>query len=181
VGLLILHIEWMTQQHYLEMVKGDAALEPSFARLLHQHWLEECQHARIDGWIVESVAAACTPGQRAQAFADYVSLLSFLEQGLEQQLELDREALERAIGRQLSLAERGRFLDVQRPAQWRTFLGSGVAHPRVRAAIEAVYPAGQSSLDALVTRYAPAEAAGVEAIHWPEPRPSRLSAASWTP
>jgi hypothetical protein len=180
VGLLILHIEWMTQQHYLEMVKGDASLEPSFARLLHQHWLEECQHARIDGWIVESVAASSSPGQRAQAFADYVSLLSFLEQGLDQQVELDRQALERAIGRALNDAERERFVDVQRQAQWRTFLGSGVTHPRVRSAIEAVYPAGSSSLAALAARYAPIEAAGGQVIQWPRPS-AALSGASWTP
>jgi hypothetical protein len=180
VGLLILHIEWMTQQHYLEVVHGDASLEPSFARLLHQHWLEECQHARIDGWIVESVAAASSPGQRAQAFADYVGLLSFFEQGLDRQVELDREALERVIRRALNEAERERFRDVQRQAQWRTFLGSGVTHPRVRSAIEAVYPAGSSSLAALAARYAPVEVPGVGAIQWPRPR-AGLSAASWTP
>jgi len=177
VGLLILHIEWMTQQHYLEMVKGDTSLEPSFSRLLHQHWLEECQHARIDGWIVESLAAAATPGQRAQAFADYVGLLAFLEQGLDQQVELDRDALERASRRTLSDSERERFRDVQRQAQWRTFLGSGVAHPRVRAAIEAVYPEGRSSLDALATRYSPE---GAPATHSSRAR-AEISGAYSTP
>lgn len=159
VGLLILHIEWMTQQHYLEMVRDDASLEPSFKRLLHQHWLEECQHARIDGWIVEAVAAGATPGQRAGAFADYVGLLGFLEQGLDQQVELDLAALERWAQRTFGSEERERFRAVQRQAQRRTFLGSGVAHPRVRAAIEAVYPEGRSSLDALGARYARVESA----------------------
>lgn len=153
VGLLILHIEWMTQHHYLAMVRSDASLEPSFSRLLHQHWLEECQHARIDGWIVESVAAASSPEQRAEAFADYVRLIDFLASGLDRQVELDREALERVTSRRLSDAERSLFLDVQRKAAQRTFLASGLEHPRVRAALEAVHPEGRSTLDALVRRY----------------------------
>lgn len=153
VGLLILHIEWMTQQHYLAMVRSDAALEPSFTRLLHQHWLEECQHARIDGWIVESVAAGSSSEQRAEGFADYVRLLDFFAGGLDQQVELDLEALERVMSRRLSDPERARFRDVQRKAQQRTFLASGLEHPRVRSALEAVYPEGRVALDALARRY----------------------------
>jgi hypothetical protein len=153
VGLLILHIEWMTQQHYLAMVRSDAALEPSFTRLLHQHWLEECQHARIDGWIVESVAACSSSEQRAEGFADYVRLLEFLASGLEQQVELDLGALERVTSRRLTDPEQARFRHVQRKAQQRTFLASGLEHPRVRSALEAVYPEGRAALDALVRRY----------------------------
>jgi hypothetical protein len=153
VGLLILHIEWMTQQHYLAMVRSDAALEPSFTRLLHHHWLEECQHARIDGWIVESVAAGSSNEQRAEGFADYVRLLEFLAGGLDQQVELDLGALERVTSRRLSDPERARFRDVQRKAQQRTYLASGLEHPRVRSALEAVHPDGRATLDALVRRY----------------------------
>lgn len=153
VGLLILHIEWMTQQHYLAMVKGDTSLEPSFARLLHQHWLEECQHARIDGWIVESVAAGSSSEERADGFGDYVRLLEFFSGGLDQQVELDLEALERVTSRRLSEPERSRFRDVQRKAQQRTFLSSGLEHPRVRSALEAVYPEGRTALEALARRY----------------------------
>lgn len=180
VGLLVLHIEWMTEQHDLDRLQDDTSLEPSFARLLHQHWLDEREHARIDGRLIESLAARASPGQRAQAFADYVGLLAFLEQGLDRQVELDREALERAIGRELGAAERERLRDVQRQAQWRTFLGSGVTHPRLRAAVEAVYRPGRSSLDVLAARYAPLELPGAVGIRWPRTQKAVMGAC-WTP
>jgi hypothetical protein len=33
---------------------GDESLEPSFKRLLRFHWMEEPQHARLDGLLVWS-------------------------------------------------------------------------------------------------------------------------------
>lgn len=154
VGLLTLHIEWMTQQHYLEMVRGTPTLEPGFERLLHQHWLEECQHARIDGWIVEAVAERASPEARARAFEEYVALLDFLDQGLAQQVQLDLAAFERATGRVLDDAEHASFVQVQHGAQRHTFLGCGVTHPRLRASIERVYPEGLSKLQELAQAYA---------------------------
>ena len=48
VGLLILMIEWMTQQHYLGSVRDDGDLDPLFKSLLKHHWMEEAQHAKLD-------------------------------------------------------------------------------------------------------------------------------------
>src|SRR6476469_4628869 len=45
VALTILHIEWMTQRHYIESVKDDGDLDPQFKSLLRHHWIEEAQHA----------------------------------------------------------------------------------------------------------------------------------------
>jgi hypothetical protein len=149
VGLLVLHIEWMTQQHFLDMVRGETTLEPSFRRLLHQHWLEECQHARIDGFIVEAVAAAASPEERERGFRDYVALLEFLDAGLAQQVEHDRAALEAAMGRELSETDRTELARVQLAALRATFIGSGVRHPRLRSAVANVWPAGLEQLEAL--------------------------------
>lgn len=154
VGLLILHIEWMTQSHYVDMVRDSGDLEPSFRRLLHQHWLEESQHARIDGWIVEALAEDSTEDQRRQGFDDYVALLAFLDEGLGQQVELDLEALERATTTSLTPEQRLEFVAVQRQAQRRTYLGSGVTHPRVRTAIERMLPSAAPELDELAALYA---------------------------
>lgn len=153
VGLLILHIEWMTQQHYLDMVRGATELEPSFRRLLHQHWLEECQHARIDGWIVETVSEAASASERGRAVADYVDLLAFLDAGLAQQVALDLDALERVTGRRFTSAQRDELTRVQHGAQRRTYLGSGVNHPRLRAAVEHTEPTARLELDVLGRLY----------------------------
>src|SRR3712207_5728265 len=48
VALFILHVEWMTQAHYLESVRDDAGIDPLFKSLLRHHWIEEAQHAKLD-------------------------------------------------------------------------------------------------------------------------------------
>lgn len=154
VGLLILHIEWMTQRHYVEMVRGDTALEPRFRKLLHEHWVEERQHARIDGWIVASVAEAASAEERARGFEDYTRLLAFLDDGLKQQVELDLRALEQVTGRVLTAEQSARFRDAQQASQRRTYLGAGIGHPRVREMLERVHPAATPALASLARAYA---------------------------
>jgi len=39
VSLAILHIEWMTQRHFLDSVQDDQALDPQFKSLLRHHWM----------------------------------------------------------------------------------------------------------------------------------------------
>jgi hypothetical protein len=153
IGLLILHIEWMTQRHYLEMVRGDDELEPSFRRLLHHHWLEECQHARIDGWIVDAVTDISSSRERTEGFRDYVELLAFLDRGLEGQVALDLDALERVTGRRFSAAECDAITRLQHAALRRTFLGSGVSHQRLRAAVQRIQPTALIELDCLARLY----------------------------
>ena len=58
VALVILHIEWMTQRHYIESVKDDQDLDPLFKSLLKHHWMEEAQHAKLDTLMVEALAEA---------------------------------------------------------------------------------------------------------------------------
>src|SRR5690606_16306073 len=41
VAIAVLQIEWMTQAHYLESVRGDDRLDPLFTSLLKHHWMEE--------------------------------------------------------------------------------------------------------------------------------------------
>ena len=48
VSLLILHIEWMTQRHFLDSVQDDETLDPQFKSLLRHHWMEEVRHAKLD-------------------------------------------------------------------------------------------------------------------------------------
>jgi hypothetical protein len=146
VGLLILHIEWMTQRHYVDMVRDDRGLEPRFASLLHHHWLEESQHARIDEWIVERLAAELPEAQRAAAVGDYLALCAFLDAGLKDQVTLDLDGLERAIGRRLPDRERDAFIALQHQSQRRTYLGAGISHPRLVRFIDRIAPAAADAI-----------------------------------
>ncbi|MET0272555.1 MAG: hypothetical protein ABW360_06155, partial [Phenylobacterium sp.] len=101
VALLTLHIEWMSQRHYQESVQDDRDLDPQFKSLLLHHWMEEHQHAQLDAMMVAAIAEGLSPEGVQAGIDGYLALGSFLDEGLKGQTELDLEALELAIGRQL--------------------------------------------------------------------------------
>jgi hypothetical protein len=130
VGLAVLHIEWMTQRHYVGSIRGDDELDPLFASLLEHHWMEEAQHALLDTFIVEGLASTLGPTELRRGLDDYARIGTILDDGLLQQVELDLESLERAIGRELPATERAAVREAQQRAYRRTFLESGATHPR---------------------------------------------------
>jgi len=148
VALLILHIEWMTQQHYLESVRDDEGLDPLFKNLLLHHWMEEHQHAQLDTLIAHSLAEALTPAEVDAAFQGYVALGGFLDEGLKQQAAFDLDALERAIGRRLGDADREVALRVQHQANRWTYIGSGMSHPKFLGTVGELSPQMRRALEA---------------------------------
>ncbi|UJR84075.1 diiron oxygenase [Sandaracinus amylolyticus] len=138
VALVILHVEWMTQRHYVESVQGETRLEPLFASLLRQHWLEEAQHARLDAMIVDTLAARLSPSDVRRGIDDYRRICAVLEDGLCAQVELDLVSLERMTGRELSRDVRTQLRDAQRASYRTTFLESGATHPAFRRSLDAL-------------------------------------------
>lgn len=147
VALVILHIEWMTQAHYVESVKDDQLIDPLFKSLLKHHWVEEAQHAKLDTMMVEMLAKSCGESEIEQAIGEYFEIGMFLDQGLEQQMKLDLEAFERATDRILSGAEREQFMTVQRQANRWTYLGSAMTHPKVLATFESLSSTARKNLE----------------------------------
>jgi len=140
VALLILHIEWMTQRHYIESVKGDEDLDPLFKSLLRHHWMEEAQHAKLDTLMVEELAAGRSAEEIAKATDGYLALGGMIDAALAQQVQFDLDAFTRATGHLFDEWERRRFTDVQHQAQRWTFIGSGMSHPNFRATVSAIAP-----------------------------------------
>src|SRR4051812_26538954 len=91
VSLVILHIEWMTQCHFLDSVQDDQTLDPQFKSLLRHHWMEEVRHAKLDTLMAEAIAAQCSEREREEAVQGYLEIGMFLDGGLAQQAELDAE------------------------------------------------------------------------------------------
>jgi hypothetical protein len=154
VGLAILHIEWMTQQHWLDCVRGDESLEPAFKRLLRFHWLEEAQHARLDAMLVSRLARAASASERSAAVDGYLAILELIDGGIEQQIELDRQALEQVSGLVLSLEQLVTLRRTQKRSRRRTFLLSGMAHPRLVESLNEVSPAGAARVAARARDFA---------------------------
>src|SRR5678816_2698668 len=82
VALVILHIEWMTQRHYLDSVLHNGDLDPQFKSLLKHHWMEEAQHAKLDTLMVKTIGDACSERERAQAIEGYLEIGGMLDAGL---------------------------------------------------------------------------------------------------
>jgi hypothetical protein len=153
VALLTLQIEWMTQSHYLDSVRGDAAIDPLFASLLRNHWIEEAQHAKLDILIVEEMAAKLDAAEIDGAVDGYLALGGFFDDGFRTQTELNLAAFEQHIGRSLDARSRKTFLRDQHQALRWTYLGSGMVHPRFRAALAAISPAGRARVDAIAPAF----------------------------
>jgi hypothetical protein len=147
VALLTLHIEWMTQRHYLDSVKSDGPLDPQFVSLLRHHWMEEAQHAKLDTLLVEALGEGRSPEQIGQAIDEYLEIGGMLDGGLRQQVELDIESLRLATGRVLTAEERARFVEVQQRAQRWTYIGSGMTHPEFLATVGRLSPAARVRLE----------------------------------
>ena len=153
VALVILHIEWMTQRHFLDSVRDDGTLDPQFKSLLRHHWMEEVRHAQLDTLMVECIAEACGNKERDEAIDGYLDIGAFLDAGLGQQVEFDAESFARATGRALSDSERQRYLNSQRQAIRWTFLGSGMSHPNFLASVETLRLGARQRLEAIVPAF----------------------------
>jgi len=153
VALVILHIEWMVQRHYVDSVKDDQDLDPLFASLLKHHWMEEVQHAKLDTLMVEAIAAGCTPAEIEQGVGDYLKIGMLIDGGLEQQARFDLEALQAATGRRLTSAEWEKAWQLQLQANRWTYLGSGMTHPRFLSTLGAVAPEGRRKVEGVASAF----------------------------
>lgn len=146
VALVILHIEWLTQTHYLESVKDDQTLDPQFKSLLKNHWLEEAQHAQLDTLMVEALVEAAGEEEIMTALDEYESILHFIGGGLAQQVELDADSFTRATRRLLSEREREHFVSVQQAATRWTFIGSGLDHQLFLGTLDRIHPSARERI-----------------------------------
>lgn len=149
VALTTLHIEWMVQRHYVDSIKDDQELDPQFKSLLKHHWLEEVQHAKLDTLMVESLAAERSESEIMHGVEDYIAIGGFIDGGLAQQVEFDRESFIRATGRQLTDVENEEFRQVQRQANRWTYLGTGMTHEKVLETLESLIPKARQRVESI--------------------------------
>lgn len=147
VALAILHIEWMTQRHYVDSVKDDHDLDPQFKSLLKHHWQEEAQHAKLDTLMVEALAEGRTNDEIGRGIEAYGTIGSMIDEALKQQVTFDRCAFENATGRTLTKDEQAEFQDVQDQANRWTYLGSGMTHPNFLETVGRISPAARSHIE----------------------------------
>lgn len=153
VALAILHIEWMTQRHYLESVQSDRELDPLFTSLLRNHFVEECQHAKLDTLLAFELAARLTTDEVESGVDEYFEIMSALDGLLIKQVEYDLESFERARSVRLRRDERDAFRAQQLAACRFTYLGSGMSHPQFAATLARFSPRSVERLRTLADRF----------------------------
>lgn len=147
VALVCLHIEWMTQRHYVESIKDDRQLDPQFKSMLRHHWMEEVQHARLDVLMIEAMAKERTPQETESAVEDYLAIVRQLDRLLMKQVEFDLVTLMHATGRSLNESRKSEFRAIQQQANRWTYLGSGMTHENVLATLETISPKGRALVE----------------------------------
>jgi hypothetical protein len=129
VMLVTLHLEIMTQAHYVECVKDDTAVDPFFAKLLRFHWLEESQHARIDALELDKLLATASAETIAKAFDDYLALIDAFDGLLHSQAEMDARAISNALGRTFDADQTRQIIASQHRGYRYAFLVFGMTNP----------------------------------------------------
>jgi hypothetical protein len=146
VALVILHVEWMTQRHYVDSIRDDRGLDPLFKSLLKHHWMEEAQHAKLDTLMVEALAEGRDEASIQSALDEYLEIGMFLDQGFKAQAGLNLAAFEKATGRELGEDERSALEAQQHQALRWTYLGSGMTHPKFVATLATISPAARDRI-----------------------------------
>ena len=147
VALVILGIEWMTQEHYLDSVRDDEDLDPQFKSLLRHHWTEEAQHTKLDTLMVQTLTDNLSAKEIEKGISDYAAIGALIDGGIPQQVKFDMQALQRAAGRNLSKAEEDQFRAIQRQAQRWTYLGSAMTHPKFLQTVGEISPAARTQIE----------------------------------
>jgi hypothetical protein len=147
VGLVILHIEWMTQRHYIDSVREDRQLDAQFKSLLKHHWMEEAQHAKLDTLMIVALAKGRSAREIETAVEEYLEIGGLIDAGLKQQVGFDLDAFTQATGRELNAEEKDQFERVQLQANRWTYLGSAMTHEQVLATFSTLSPAARKRVE----------------------------------
>lgn len=151
--VLALHFKLVTQQHYLACVRGGESLEPSFVRLLKEHWSVECEKSRASGpaLAIQEALARALPGRIPAALRDYRLLVFSCDDVLRRQAELDVETLEEARGEPLPAVSRIAVVAAQMAAHRKTFLTVGIVNAAFVYAMRALGPTAPAMLAGVVS------------------------------
>jgi hypothetical protein len=153
VALFVLMLEWMSQSHYVDSVRGEADLDPLFANLLRCHWIEEAQHAKLDTLMVEALAEGMTEREIRAAVDGFLEIAGFFDMGMQQQAKFNAQALERASLRKLPPKRHAALIEQQHQALRWTYLGSGLVHKQFRTTLGALSRVQLNRIDALAPSY----------------------------
>jgi hypothetical protein len=125
VLLVTLHLEIVTQAHYIDCMKDNQDMDAQFQSLFKHHWLEESQHAKLDVLELLKLRQDAEPELVQQAIDDYFDICTAFAGLLGAQAKLDLPSLERATARTFTPEQAAQIERSQRRGYHRAFLWYG--------------------------------------------------------
>jgi len=142
VLLVTLHLELITQAHYVDSMRNSQEVETLFASLFKHHWMEESQHAKLDVLELMKLRREAGDEQVQQAINDYFDIVGAFAGLLGAQAKLDVTSLERKLQRTFSDEQRSAIETMQRRAYHRAFLFDGLTNGMFLEFLAENFPAG---------------------------------------
>lgn len=130
VLLVTLHLEIITQTHFVDSMRESDEIEPLFKSLFRYHWMEEAQHAKLDVLELKKLSEGASDEQLQTAINDYFDICGAFSGLLAQQGKLDIASLARATGRTFTAEEHAEIEAAQRRSYHRAFLYDGLTSPQ---------------------------------------------------
>jgi hypothetical protein len=152
VMLTTLHLEIVTQQHYIDSIR-DHGTNPLFVRLLKHHWLEEAQHTKIDMLELAKMAEHADPEAVQGAFRDYLAIVASLDDLLRQQVEMDLVSIQAFCGREFTDGQKEQYRELQHDSYRRDFIRLSVTHPQFLNFCGELWPEGTRLVAQQLTKY----------------------------
>lgn len=128
VLLVTLHLEIVTQAHYVECMRDNQEVDEYFRSLFKNHWLEESQHAKLDVLELLKLRLGADAAQVQTAIDDYFDICAAFAGLLGAQAKLDVNSLVHAQGRTFTPAEFASIEAAQRRGYLRAFLWYGLTN-----------------------------------------------------
>jgi hypothetical protein len=154
VLLVTLHLELITQRHFVDCMKDEASLDPLFKSLMRHHWIEEAQHAKLDAMELLKRRQAADPAAVQACIDDYFAIAGAFAELLAAQGKLDVSSLEKATGRKFTEEEAAKIEERQRRTYHRTFLWSGVTNAQLLQFIGEHFPAAMPGVNQAAAAFA---------------------------
>lgn len=152
--LVTLHLELATQWHFVECVMGEERVSPQIKRILEAHWLEECQHVKIDMLELARAASVMSEGAIDGAIHDYLQIVESLAQIFVKQADFDVGNLISVAQRGFSDEEKGKLLESRAAVYRGLFIVSGMVNPNFLDAVRQVFPEGSQVIEERAKAYA---------------------------
>lgn len=153
VLLVTLHLEIITQAHYVDAIKGHTGLDPLFVSLFKHHWLEEAQHAKLDVLELEKLRMGAATEQIETAIKEYVEILDAFGGLLARQAALDVTSLEAAMGKAFREETRTQIEHAQTRSYYRAFLWYGLTNSLFQEYLAERFPSLLAQCGELAARF----------------------------